>query len=173
MTGSLRRVFLERRLIIVPLAVALLVNAAIYALVVYPSSDRVARETEREQVALRELATAQRDFAAAARVQRDKARANLDVVLGRLDAAREEARIEELMKRYGQAAAGDVADRMLSAQRDVLASLDDPRLRLVAVPYDRFDFYFAGPPPMVEAVQNLLMARQRVPFGQIHFDRFV
>ncbi|HNG81696.1 MAG TPA: oxidoreductase, partial [Burkholderiaceae bacterium] len=36
-----------------------------------------------------------------------------------------------------------------------------------------YDHYFAGPPPMVEAVQDLLMVRQRVPFGQIHFDRFV
>ncbi|HMZ01051.1 MAG TPA: oxidoreductase, partial [Burkholderiaceae bacterium] len=40
-------------------------------------------------------------------------------------------------------------------------------------PFDAYDHYFAGPPPMVEAVQDLLMVRQRVPFGQIHFDRFV
>lgn len=40
-------------------------------------------------------------------------------------------------------------------------------------PLDRFDFYFAGPPPMVEAVQDLLMVRQRVPFAQIRFDRFL
>lgn len=40
-------------------------------------------------------------------------------------------------------------------------------------PFDAYDHYFAGPPPMVEAVQELLMLRQRVPFGQIHFDRFV
>jgi toluene monooxygenase electron transfer component len=40
-------------------------------------------------------------------------------------------------------------------------------------PFDAYDHYFAGPPPMVEAVQDLLMLRQRVPFGQIHFDRFV
>ena len=30
-----------------------------------------------------------------------------------------------------------------------------------------------GPPPMVEAVQDLLMVRQRVPFAQIRFDRFL
>jgi toluene monooxygenase electron transfer component len=41
------------------------------------------------------------------------------------------------------------------------------------LPFDAYDHYFAGPPPMVEAVQDLLMVRQRVPFGQIHFDRFV
>lgn len=45
--------------------------------------------------------------------------------------------------------------------------------RALPVPLDRFDFYFAGPPPMVEAVQDLLMVRQRVPFAQIRFDRFL
>lgn len=34
-----------------------------------------------------------------------------------------------------------------------------------------FDYYFAGPPPMVEAVQRMLIDR-RVPFPQVHFDRF-
>jgi toluene monooxygenase electron transfer component len=38
---------------------------------------------------------------------------------------------------------------------------------------DRFDFYFAGPPPMVEAVQQMLMVGHQVPFDRIHFDRFV
>jgi Tfp pilus assembly protein PilO len=79
MIGSLRRVFLERRIVIIPLAVALLANAAIFALVVYPSSDRVARAEQREQGALQELATAQREFAAATRTQRDKARAEADL----------------------------------------------------------------------------------------------
>ena len=40
-------------------------------------------------------------------------------------------------------------------------------------PLDHYDFYFAGPPPMIEAMQELLMVRHRVPFEQIHFDRFV
>jgi toluene monooxygenase electron transfer component len=35
----------------------------------------------------------------------------------------------------------------------------------------QFDYYFAGPPPMVEAVQRMLIDR-RVPFPQVHFDRF-
>lgn len=34
------------------------------------------------------------------------------------------------------------------------------------------EFYFAGPPPMTQALQELLMVRHRVPFTQIHFDRF-
>lgn len=36
-----------------------------------------------------------------------------------------------------------------------------------------YDHYMAGPPPMIEAMQDLLMARHQVPFGQIRFDRFV
>lgn len=35
-----------------------------------------------------------------------------------------------------------------------------------------FEFYFAGPPPMTQALQSLLMVNHGVPFGQIHFDRF-
>jgi len=34
------------------------------------------------------------------------------------------------------------------------------------------EFYFAGPPPMTQAVQDMLMVRHRVPYAQIHFDRF-
>ncbi len=35
-----------------------------------------------------------------------------------------------------------------------------------------YEFYFAGPPPMTQAIQELLMVDHQVPFGQIHFDRF-
>jgi toluene monooxygenase electron transfer component len=45
--------------------------------------------------------------------------------------------------------------------------------RAIVPPLDRFDFYFAGPPPMVDAVQDLLMVRARVPNEQIRFDRFL
>ncbi|MBP6276358.1 MAG: 2Fe-2S iron-sulfur cluster binding domain-containing protein [Limnohabitans sp.] len=34
------------------------------------------------------------------------------------------------------------------------------------------EFYFAGPPPMTQGLQEMLMVGHRVPFGQIHFDRF-
>lgn len=37
----------------------------------------------------------------------------------------------------------------------------------------QFDFYFAGPPAMVTAVQEMLMVRHCVPHTQIHFDRFL
>lgn len=45
--------------------------------------------------------------------------------------------------------------------------------RTLPQPLDRYEFYFAGPPPMVEAVQSLLMTQHRVPYQQIHFDRFL
>ena len=35
-----------------------------------------------------------------------------------------------------------------------------------------YAFYFAGPPPMTQALQELLMLQHQVPFEQIHFDRF-
>lgn len=34
------------------------------------------------------------------------------------------------------------------------------------------DFYFAGPPPMTNAMQELLIQRWKVPLNQIHYDRF-
>lgn len=36
----------------------------------------------------------------------------------------------------------------------------------------QFEFYFAGPPPMTNTIQEMLMIAYRVPFEQIHFDRF-
>ena len=34
------------------------------------------------------------------------------------------------------------------------------------------DYYFAGPPPMIEALQDLLIMRWKVPLPQIHYDKF-
>ena len=34
------------------------------------------------------------------------------------------------------------------------------------------DIYLCGPPPMVEAVQQLLQVTHRLPPERIHFDRF-
>ena len=42
----------------------------------------------------------------------------------------------------------------------------------LAQPLAQYEFYFAGPPPMARAIQELLMIEHKVPFGQIHFDRF-
>lgn len=35
------------------------------------------------------------------------------------------------------------------------------------------EYYFAGPPAMIEALQEMLMVKLQVPYEQIHFDRFV
>lgn len=34
------------------------------------------------------------------------------------------------------------------------------------------DFYFAGPPPMAEALQDLLVVRWTIPIPRLHYDRF-
>lgn len=38
-------------------------------------------------------------------------------------------------------------------------------------PPEAYEYYFAGPPPMTQAVQRLLI-QNKVPFGQMHFDQF-
>lgn len=35
-----------------------------------------------------------------------------------------------------------------------------------------YEFYFAGPPPMAQAVQLMLLQQHKVPHEQIHFDQF-
>jgi toluene monooxygenase electron transfer component len=37
--------------------------------------------------------------------------------------------------------------------------------------WNDFEYYFAGPPPMAEAVQRMLIEK-RVPYPQVHFDSF-
>jgi len=39
-------------------------------------------------------------------------------------------------------------------------------------PLVNYEYYFAGPPPMIEATARLLAAEHRVPQAQMHFDRF-
>ena len=48
----------------------------------------------------------------------------------------------------------------------------DALTRLLPAALPAFEFYFAGPPPMTQALQELLMVGHGVPFEQIHFDRF-
>ena len=57
-----------------------------------------------------------------------------------------------------------------SGARGFVHELVTPSLPL---PLDRYEYYFAGPPPMIEAVQTLLAVQNEVPHSQIHFDRFV
>lgn len=35
-----------------------------------------------------------------------------------------------------------------------------------------YEFYFAGPPAMSQALQQMLMVEHQVPYDQVHFDRF-
>jgi toluene monooxygenase electron transfer component len=44
--------------------------------------------------------------------------------------------------------------------------------RLLGDSLVRHEFYFAGPPPMTQAIQELLMGTHLVPYQHIHFDRF-
>ena len=39
-------------------------------------------------------------------------------------------------------------------------------------PLPEYEYYFAGPPPMIEATIRLLVAENKVPQSQLHFDRF-
>lgn len=48
----------------------------------------------------------------------------------------------------------------------------DAVARLLPAELASYEFYFAGPPPMTQALQELLMVGHKVPFDQIHFDRF-
>lgn len=79
MTRSLVRVLRDRQAVVLPLGVALVVNVAIGALVVFPSSERVTRSEQQALVALQELGSAQREYAAATRTMRDKTRAEQDL----------------------------------------------------------------------------------------------
>ncbi len=44
--------------------------------------------------------------------------------------------------------------------------------RTLAPPLANYEFYFAGPPAMAQAVQLMLVQQHKVPFEQIHFDQF-
>ena len=60
-----RRVLTEKRGLIVPILVALLVNVGLYLLVVYPLSKKVAGGQQQSEAAIAALNAARRDFAAA------------------------------------------------------------------------------------------------------------
>ena len=38
--------------------------------------------------------------------------------------------------------------------------------------FDDFDYYCAGPPPMMQALENLLLVEQGLPASRLRFDRF-
>ena len=93
--GLSRRVLREYRRVLVPLAIALVVNILAYAFIVYPLSQRVANITQREEAAAKELAAAQIEHGQAtgtlngkARAERELARFYTEVLPQDLPAAR-------------------------------------------------------------------------------------
>lgn len=74
-TTMLARVLAEKRVLVAPLAAGLLLNLAVYVLVVYPLSVKVGNARERERAAQTELLTAERDnrSAEAAHAAHDRA----------------------------------------------------------------------------------------------------
>ena len=61
----LKRIVVEKRSLVIPLALALLVNVAVYALVVYPLETKAATATDRATAADQSLRAAERDLAKA------------------------------------------------------------------------------------------------------------
>jgi Tfp pilus assembly protein PilO len=70
-----RRAVAEHRRLVIGLALALVANVLLYALVVYPLGQRVANVAEREQAAERALAAARTEHAAASGTLTGKSRA--------------------------------------------------------------------------------------------------
>ena len=60
-----RRVFTEKRSLIIPILLALVVNIALYVILVYPLSQKVAGGEEQAQISSSALEAAKRDYAAA------------------------------------------------------------------------------------------------------------
>jgi Tfp pilus assembly protein PilO len=79
MTPLLRRILRERRAVVVPLAVAAVLNLAVYAVVIYPLSLRVSSTEQRTQVAQGQLAAAQREYAASRAMLTSKDRADVEL----------------------------------------------------------------------------------------------
>jgi Tfp pilus assembly protein PilO len=71
----LRRIFIEKRLFILPILIALAANAVAYGLVIYPLASSVAGGEERAAAATAALRSAERDQAAAAATVAGKVRA--------------------------------------------------------------------------------------------------
>ena len=74
-----RRVLAEHRRVVVPLVVALVANALVYALFVYPLAQRVANVEQRNDAAGQALTAAQADFAQANGTLTGKDRASTEL----------------------------------------------------------------------------------------------
>jgi Tfp pilus assembly protein PilO len=105
----IKRVFNEKRRLVVPLLAALALNIALYVFVVYPLGVRVRSMENREQAATQELAAAQREDAAARALLQGRDRTGTalstfykDVLPTSLSNARDVTflRLEELGEQY-------------------------------------------------------------------------
>ena len=74
-----RRVIVEKRSLLVPLAIAALVNVGVYALVVYPLSVKSAGAADRAKAAAAARRAAEQDFAAARGLVAGKIRADQEL----------------------------------------------------------------------------------------------
>jgi hypothetical protein len=74
-----RRILVEKRALIIPLILGVLVNIAAYVLVVYPRGVKSRGAADRAKVAAQTLATAERDVAAARTLVAGKARADQEL----------------------------------------------------------------------------------------------
>jgi Tfp pilus assembly protein PilO len=106
----LQRVMTEHRRIVLPLAIALLLNVVAYAAGVYPMAQRVANVEERTQAAEQALAAARADHAQASGTLTGKDRASTelatfykDVLPANLSAARSmtQLRLQQLARESG------------------------------------------------------------------------
>ena len=75
----LKRIVIEKRLFILPILIALVLNAIAYALVIYPLASSVAGGEQRAAAAAAALKTAQREQATAAATVAGKARAEQEL----------------------------------------------------------------------------------------------
>lgn len=78
-TALVRRLFADHRRVIVPLAVAFVVNVLVYAFAVYPLAQRVANIEERDRAAEQALAQARREYDAARGALTGKERASVEL----------------------------------------------------------------------------------------------
>lgn len=74
-----RRVLAEKRALIWPIAIVLLLNVAVYALLVYPLSQKVAGGEQQAQASATALVAARRDHAAARSTVTGKAQADAEL----------------------------------------------------------------------------------------------
>jgi toluene monooxygenase electron transfer component len=70
---------------------------------------------------------------------------------------------------YNPVLSAEPDDSSWSGARGFVHALVEQSLKL---PVEAYEFYFAGPPPMIEAMQDLLVMRWKAPLAHIHFDKF-